>query len=263
MLGRRGPVQASFTPPELKELGELAGADVVVDPADLELDPASERELADDPQRAQRNLELLREYAARPPAGKPRRVVLRFLVSPLGLVGDERVEAVEVARNELVEQDGRTVARPDRRDGADRGGARASKRRLPGRRRCPGVPFDERSGHDPERRGAACGAPLAPTSPGGSSAGRAASSARTRRTPPRPSSTCSRTRAPVCSAHGSGEATRSRRSWTSAASTTSSTTAGARSTRWSGAQASRSAARGSSCTPGSGCSRPGRRKITP
>ena len=32
MLGRRGPVQAAFTPPELQELGELAGADVVVDP---------------------------------------------------------------------------------------------------------------------------------------------------------------------------------------------------------------------------------------
>ena len=41
MLGRRGPAQAAFTPPELKELGELAGADVIVDPADLELDAAS------------------------------------------------------------------------------------------------------------------------------------------------------------------------------------------------------------------------------
>src|SRR5207248_8426660 len=39
MLGRRGPAQAAFTPPELKELGELGGTDVVVDPADLELDP--------------------------------------------------------------------------------------------------------------------------------------------------------------------------------------------------------------------------------
>ena len=42
MLGRRGPAQAAFTPPELKELGELGGADVIVDPADLELD-AGER----------------------------------------------------------------------------------------------------------------------------------------------------------------------------------------------------------------------------
>src|SRR6476469_7377501 len=66
MLGRRGPVQAAFTPPELKELGELAGADVVVDPADLELDAESERELESDRERVRRNVDLLREYASRP-----------------------------------------------------------------------------------------------------------------------------------------------------------------------------------------------------
>src|SRR3954462_11211357 len=83
MLGRRGPVQAAFTNPELKELGVLAGADVIVDASDLELDPASERELEADRERARRNVELLREYAARPPQGKPRRIVLRFLESPV------------------------------------------------------------------------------------------------------------------------------------------------------------------------------------
>src|SRR6266480_1369832 len=45
MVGRRGPAQAAFTTPELQELGELAGADIIVDPADLELDPASEASL--------------------------------------------------------------------------------------------------------------------------------------------------------------------------------------------------------------------------
>src|SRR5438270_307649 len=86
------------------ELLELAGADVIVDPADLELDPASERELEADRERARRNVELLREYAARPPAGKPRRIVLRFLESPVEIVGDERVESIRVVRNELVER---------------------------------------------------------------------------------------------------------------------------------------------------------------
>src|SRR5207247_2834774 len=56
MLGRRGPAQAAFTPPELKELGELAGADVIVDPADLELDAASEAALETDRARARRNV---------------------------------------------------------------------------------------------------------------------------------------------------------------------------------------------------------------
>src|SRR5438093_102669 len=65
MVGRRGPVQASFTPPEVKELGELAGAEPVVDPRDLVLDPASEAELEADRERVRRNFELLQEYAAR------------------------------------------------------------------------------------------------------------------------------------------------------------------------------------------------------
>ena len=41
VLGRRGPVQAAFTNPEIKELGEMEDADVIIDPADVELDPAS------------------------------------------------------------------------------------------------------------------------------------------------------------------------------------------------------------------------------
>jgi len=112
MLGRRGPVQAAFTPPELQELGELAGADVVVDPRDLELDASSAEALEADRERARRNVDLLREFAAREPKGLPRRIVLRFLVSPVAILGDERVEGVELVRNELVSEGGRLVARP-------------------------------------------------------------------------------------------------------------------------------------------------------
>jgi len=111
MLGRRGPVQAAFTTPELKELGELAGADVVVDPADLALDPASERELVGSTE-AQRNLEVLRVYAGREPSGKPKRLLLRFRISPVAIEGDGRVERVDTVRNELVDRDGRIIAAP-------------------------------------------------------------------------------------------------------------------------------------------------------
>ena len=41
MLGRRGPAQAAFTPKEIRELGDLEGVTLVVDPADLELDERS------------------------------------------------------------------------------------------------------------------------------------------------------------------------------------------------------------------------------
>jgi ferredoxin--NADP+ reductase len=143
MLGRRGPVQAAFTTPELQELGELEGADVVVDPADLELDPASEQELEAGSAIPRRNVELLREYASREPAGRPRVVRLRFRASPVAILGDGRVEAVEIARSTLV-ADGsgqiRAVATEERevipcgivfRSVGYRGVA------------LPGVPFDE------------------------------------------------------------------------------------------------------------------------
>ena len=105
MLGRRGPAQAAFTTPELQELTELAGADLVVDPADLELDAASAAALEDDTAIARRNVELLREVAARRPEGKPKTLRLRFGVSPVAILGDGRVEAVEVVRNDLVADD--------------------------------------------------------------------------------------------------------------------------------------------------------------
>jgi ferredoxin--NADP+ reductase len=111
VVGRRGPAQASWTTQELKELGELAGADVVVDPAELELDPASEAALQSDTN-SRRNMEVLREFAAREPSGKPVTVRLRFLLSPVAVHGEEKVESVEFVRNLLEEQDGRLVAVP-------------------------------------------------------------------------------------------------------------------------------------------------------
>jgi ferredoxin--NADP+ reductase len=157
MLGRRGPVQAAFTSPELKELGELAGADVIVDPADLQLDAASERELEADRERARRNFELLEEYAAREPGGKPRRIVLRFLVSPVAIVGEDKVEGVEIVRNELVEENGRVLARPTGETEVIPAGLVLRSVGYKGVA-LPDVPFDERSGTIPNDRGRVEGA---------------------------------------------------------------------------------------------------------
>jgi ferredoxin--NADP+ reductase len=110
MLGRRGPVQASFTTPELIELGELAGADIVVDPDELELDPASAAELEAGTPIQRRNVGVLREFAVRPPTWRSKTLHLRFRVSPVAIHGGERVEAIEIVRNELV-PDGRGSVR--------------------------------------------------------------------------------------------------------------------------------------------------------
>ena len=153
VLGRRGPVQAAWTPVELGELGELAGADVVVDPADLELDETSAAELEAAPQTVKRNLDLLRDYAAREPAGKQRLIRLRFRASPVAISGDGSVEGVEIVPNRLEPAD----------DGRVRAVAAGEPEPVP----CgivfrsvgyhgvpvPGVPFDERRGTIGNRAG--------------------------------------------------------------------------------------------------------------
>ena len=115
ILGRRGPAQAAFTNPELLELGELELADVIVDPADVELDEASQAWLDSDEadKTSRENVRILREYAQREPAGKPKRIVLRFLTSPVELQGQGRVERIVVERNRLEpREDGSLAARP-------------------------------------------------------------------------------------------------------------------------------------------------------
>ncbi len=157
MLGRRGPVQAAFTPPELQELGELAGADVIVDPRDLELDAASAEALEHDRERARRNVELLHEFAAREPKGLPRRIVLRFLVSPVAIVGADRVEGVEVARNTLAVEGDRLVARPTGERETIPCGLVLRSVGYHGVE-LPGLPFDARAGVLPNDAGRVRGA---------------------------------------------------------------------------------------------------------
>jgi ferredoxin--NADP+ reductase len=146
MVARRGPAQAAFTTPELIELGELAGADVVVDPAQLEgAEPKDTN--------AERNLEVLREYAAREPEGRPKRLVLRFFHSPVEILGEEKVEGIRLVRNVLDENE-RAVATDEEetlecgivfRSVGYRGVA------------LPEVPFEERRGTIPNDRGRVLG----------------------------------------------------------------------------------------------------------
>jgi ferredoxin--NADP+ reductase len=105
MLGRRGPAQASFTNPELRELGELVRADIHVDPADLELDDHSQAWLESDADpTTKRNVEILRDYSQREPSGRRHRISMRFLYSPIAVLGDGEhgpVTGIRVVRNQL------------------------------------------------------------------------------------------------------------------------------------------------------------------
>ena len=100
VLGRRGPAQAKFTTKELRELGELLNADIVVREDELVLDEASEETIAKDANQ-RRNLDIMRAWAAEQPSGKPRRIHLRFLVRPTTIFGTAKVDGVEVERTAL------------------------------------------------------------------------------------------------------------------------------------------------------------------
>jgi ferredoxin--NADP+ reductase len=145
VLGRRGPAQAAFTNPEIKELGEMVDADVIVDPGDIELDPASEAfiETADKTSRV--NVDILRDFSQRAPEGRHKRIVLRFLASPVEIQGDGKVEKMIIGRNELVDEGGSLRAK----DSGEREEIECGLvLRSVGYRGIPieGVPFDEQRG---------------------------------------------------------------------------------------------------------------------
>jgi ferredoxin/flavodoxin---NADP+ reductase len=161
IVGRRGPAQAAFTNPELLELGELADADVIVDPAELERALAIHDASAEANITARRNVEILRSYAERAPAGHAKRIVLRFLLSPVALLpGDSgHLGTVELARNELVaDAAGNLRAQATGEHETIPAGLvfRAiGYRGIP----LPGVPFDGRHGVIPNQGGRVLEAP--------------------------------------------------------------------------------------------------------
>jgi ferredoxin/flavodoxin---NADP+ reductase len=154
VLGRRGPAQAAFTNPEIKELGELADAEVLVPADEAALDDHSRAALAAENDRtAAKNVEILAKYSQQPPQGRARKLIMRFLVSPVELIGDERVEAIKLVKNELYRAD----------DGSIRPRATDQHETIPvglvfrsiGYKgvALAGVPFDERGGVIPNDHG--------------------------------------------------------------------------------------------------------------
>lgn len=103
MLGRRGPAQAAFTNPELKEFGELEEAQVVISDEDVTLDELSANYVAEGNDRsAEKNVQMLQQYHQLPAdENKPKQIIMRFLVSPVEFVGDGKVEEVKIVHNEL------------------------------------------------------------------------------------------------------------------------------------------------------------------
>ena len=153
MVGRRGPAQAKFTPPEIKEFGDLELCDPVVNPEDMQLNPASQEELeSPDNKHNRQNFEVLQEYAGRGESGKSRRFVSKFLLSPKSLEGEGKVQRLVLEKNVLMGEAGNQWAEGTGetitmdcdlvfRSIGYRGVA------------VPGVPFDEKRGVFPNQEG--------------------------------------------------------------------------------------------------------------
>jgi ferredoxin--NADP+ reductase len=160
-FGRRGPGQAAFTNPEIKELGELADTDIIVRPEEVRLDPLSKEDLERNPDTmAEKNVAILQEFARRMNSDtgklrqpKSRRIYMRFLASPVELIGTERVEKIRIVKNELVME----------KDGTLRAKATDWEQTIPvgmvfrsiGYKgvALPGLPFDEKAGVIPNDKG--------------------------------------------------------------------------------------------------------------
>jgi ferredoxin--NADP+ reductase len=153
IIGRRGPLQATFTTLEVRELGDLEGlgdVDVIVDPADLA--GISDEDLEAAGKTVKNNVKALRGYADREPRGAKRRIVFRFRTSPIEIKGEGRVESIVLGHNELADDNGRIVAK----DSGEREEVPAQLvvravgyRGVP----TPGLPFDEKSGTIPHTAG--------------------------------------------------------------------------------------------------------------
>lgn len=148
VLGRRGPAQAAFTPPEAKELLELKGVDTLVLPEEAKLDPLSQESMATADRGVVRNVEIIQQMAQNKPTGQPRKLMIRFLVSPVEIFGNDKEEVVgmKLVKNELYKTESGTL-RPKATDKfeempIDLVFRSVGYRGVP----VPGVPFNDRWG---------------------------------------------------------------------------------------------------------------------
>ena len=157
MIGRRGPAQAKFTTKELRELGELAGVDVVIGDGEHDLDAfdasGESARLATSDRHVRGNYTVINGWATKPAAGAARKLTLRFWLSPAEILGSERVEGLRLERTRL-DADGRLTGTGEFETLPVQLVLRSvGYQSVP----LPGVPFDDRSHVVPNSEGRVLG----------------------------------------------------------------------------------------------------------
>ena len=158
MIGRRGPAQAKFTTKELRELGELAGVDIVVGDGEADLDafdPTGESaRLAQSDRHVRGNYTVISDWAARTPAAGTRRLTVRFWLRPVEILGPQRVSGLTLERTRLDASGAFTGTGEYETLAAQMVLRSVGYQSVP----LPGVPFDERSSTVPNADGRVLGA---------------------------------------------------------------------------------------------------------
>ncbi|MEV0945246.1 FAD-dependent oxidoreductase [Rhodococcus sp. NPDC049939] len=155
ILGRRGPAQAAYTHPELLGLDRIPNVDIVVDPDEAALDPASRAFIdGDESEPWQRSkVTLIEEIAKRPVDPSKKRIVLQFLTSPVEILGTDSVEGVRIVENEIVEGPNGTLgAAPTETTSTLTTNLVLRSIGYRGQP-VPGIPFDDRRGVIPNENG--------------------------------------------------------------------------------------------------------------
>ena len=167
MIGRRGPAYAKFTTKELRELAELPGVEVIVhaDEADLAAFDASGQsaELVESDRRVRGNMVAIAKWAqgvpvASAPSGHERRLVVRFWLKPVEILGTERVSGITLERT-AIHASGAFVGTGEHETlDAQMVLRSVGYLSVP----LPGVPFDERASVVPNALGRVLGADGSP-----------------------------------------------------------------------------------------------------
>jgi ferredoxin--NADP+ reductase len=108
ICGRRGPEHAAFTAPELRDLPKLENTDVLIDPKQIEDAIKHIEEMEEVEKDLKNNIEAMRAIAEHEKKGVPRRLEIKFLLTPLEIKGNGKVEEIVFQKNKV--ENGKVVA---------------------------------------------------------------------------------------------------------------------------------------------------------
>ena len=108
ICGRRGPENAAFTAPELRDLPKLEYTDVYVDQAQINEANLRVEQMGEAEKDLRNNLEAMRLIAEHSKKGVERKLEIKFLAAPIEIKGGNKVEEIVFALNEI--KDGKVFA---------------------------------------------------------------------------------------------------------------------------------------------------------